>query len=259
MKLFIGTSGYQYNFWKNSFYQNNKNYLKFYSENFNIVEINYTFYKIPSEEIVKKWFEDTPNDFRFVIKMNRFVTHYKKLVDINEILKQFFNSLTNLKYKLVGILFQFGSNFGYNDHNFIKLKNLKPILKKNLFYAFEFRNQNWFNSDNTINLFKKNKWVFVFSNYPKNWFDNQSLFIPKLGNKFITSSKILYLRLHGTKDKYIGSYNQIFYKKLRKLIEESNVANVYIFFNNTDSISTKQNLPDAIFNAFEFKNYMSNI
>lgn len=104
MKLYIGTSGYYYSNWKKYFYPINlsqNDYLKYYSNYFNSVEINNTFYKIPSKKTITKWYNDTPTNFKFIIKMNNYITHYKKLTDIDKVLKNFLEIINLLKKKII--------------------------------------------------------------------------------------------------------------------------------------------------------------
>ena len=82
MKTYVGCSGYFYFEWKGVFYPEElktKNWFKYYTENFNTVEINSTFYRFPKEENLKKLYKKSPQDFVFSVKVNRVITHIKKL------------------------------------------------------------------------------------------------------------------------------------------------------------------------------------
>jgi hypothetical protein len=75
MEIYIGCSGFCYDDWKNNFYPGNlskNHWLEYYAIHFNSVEINHTFYAYPREEILKRWMDKTPEDFRFSIKAHRF-------------------------------------------------------------------------------------------------------------------------------------------------------------------------------------------
>jgi uncharacterized protein YecE (DUF72 family) len=95
--VFIGMPGFSYNF---------KN-IKDYTQEFNIVEINTTFYHTPSEDTFIKWFNDTPNNFKFIIKIPRTITHLYKLNNFNALWDKFYQNICLLKNKLHGVLFQF--------------------------------------------------------------------------------------------------------------------------------------------------------
>src|ERR1700686_2987424 len=102
MKLYCGTSGYQYSWWKHNYYPSgfgNYDMLEYYSKEFNTVEINYTFYKFPDANVIKNWYSSTPANFRFSIKVNQIITHYKKLHNVGVLLRKFIKITSHLKNK----------------------------------------------------------------------------------------------------------------------------------------------------------------
>jgi uncharacterized protein YecE (DUF72 family) len=105
-KIYIGTSGFEYNW--NNFYKNikKKDRLKHYSQNFNAVEINYSFYKLPSISTYKKWIKETPSDFCFALKLSRYITHVKRLKNVKGEFNEFLRRANTLSYKLGPILVQ---------------------------------------------------------------------------------------------------------------------------------------------------------
>jgi uncharacterized protein YecE (DUF72 family) len=235
--IFVGMSGYIYY---------HKNLLE-YSKDLNSVEINNTFYKFPQKNISQKWFDQTPQDFKFVIKMNAYITHYKKLKNTGKYIVSFLEALLPLKNKLSCVLFQFPKNFQNNEKNLKRLIKLKKYLKLKINYAFEFRHDSWFN-DNIYDFFKENNLIFVISNFKK--------FIPELSSKLITHNKI-YIRMHGTTLLYKGSYDTKTLKKIIKFIKNNNTKTNYIFFNNTDS-SLKNKIPDALHDALKLNKLIKN-
>ncbi|MEM7816795.1 MAG: DUF72 domain-containing protein, partial [Candidatus Aenigmatarchaeota archaeon] len=150
MKIYIGTSGYNYSHWKNIFYPENlktKDLLKFYSQHFNSVELNVTFYHTPSKETFQNWFKIVPNDFKFIVKGTRFITHIKKLKNCEVPLKVFFSNIKTLKNKLLCVLWQLPPFLKCNLKN---LEDFFKLLKKfspSCLYSFEFRNNSWFNKE----------------------------------------------------------------------------------------------------------------
>jgi hypothetical protein len=79
---YIGTSGWNYRHWRGNFFPNDlpsKDWLRFYADRFDTVEINYTFYRLPSKESCKAWYQQTPENFRFAVKASRYITHIKRL------------------------------------------------------------------------------------------------------------------------------------------------------------------------------------
>ena len=106
----IGTSGWSYEHWKRLFYPESlpkERWLQFYSSNFNTVEINSTFYRLPFENVVKGWHRKTPDDFVFSVKGTRQVTHRKRLRKVEEDVERFMRRMEFLGEKLKIVLWQF--------------------------------------------------------------------------------------------------------------------------------------------------------
>src|ERR1700741_5120332 len=89
-KLLVGTSGYSYKQWKGSFYPEklpDKEMLSFYGKQFSTVEINHSFYRMPSESVLLGWAKSVPESFRFALKANQQITHIKRLRNAESTLK----------------------------------------------------------------------------------------------------------------------------------------------------------------------------
>ncbi|MFW9877099.1 MAG: DUF72 domain-containing protein, partial [Candidatus Thorarchaeota archaeon] len=154
VKALIGTSGWMYNHWKGPFYPHkfpNNKMLKHYVNYFETVEVNSTFYRLPSVNTVQTWMDETPEYFIFAIKANQFITHRKYLKDGQETTKKFFEVIELLKDKLGPILFQLPPNWQLNLE---RLEEFVEILPKQYLFAFEMRNPSWYVKD-VIDLFKK--------------------------------------------------------------------------------------------------------
>src|SRR5437870_11520919 len=85
MTVYVGTSGYAYKEWKGTFYPESLHadaMLRYYAENFNAVEINNTFYRMPAESVLRNWAEQVPSSFRFIIKASRRLAHNSRLTDV---------------------------------------------------------------------------------------------------------------------------------------------------------------------------------
>jgi uncharacterized protein YecE (DUF72 family) len=109
-KAYIGTSGWNYKHWWNGeFYPKElkpSQWLSYFVQHFDTVEINNSFYRLPSEEAFQAWRSQVPPDFIFAVKASRFLTHIKRLKDPEEPLKLFFSHATHLKEHLGPVLFQ---------------------------------------------------------------------------------------------------------------------------------------------------------
>jgi uncharacterized protein YecE (DUF72 family) len=102
-KIYIGTSGWSYKHWIGAFYPEGSNSVEqfeFYSKQFDTVEINNSFYKLPPRSVFETWYEHSPKKFLFVVKANRFITHMRKLTQPQEPIARLFNSIDALKEKL---------------------------------------------------------------------------------------------------------------------------------------------------------------
>jgi uncharacterized protein YecE (DUF72 family) len=148
--LYIGTSAFTAAGWEDSFYPvgtKSADFLRYYAQHFNSVEIDSTFYRIPSEATVQGWAKKTPEGFVFAAKVPQVITHEKVLVDCDAEFKQFVDVMDILGEKLGPLLLQFGyfnkkAFIGVNDF----LARLRPFLKKlpkDHKFAVEIRNKNW--------------------------------------------------------------------------------------------------------------------
>jgi len=143
MKIYVGTSGYGYKEWKGIFYPEKitpHDMLHFYGERFDTVEINYTFYHMPTVAGLTTWAEQVPADFSFVLKAPQVITHFKLLKDVNEELKYFFKTLSVLKKKAGPVLFQLPGSFRANR---TVLEEFLDHVPAGSACAFEFRSKSW--------------------------------------------------------------------------------------------------------------------
>lgn len=144
MKIHVGTSGYGYKEWKGIFYPEKlpaREMLRFYSERLSAVEINYTFYHMPTEKVLLSWAEQVPDDFAFVLKAPQVITHRKRLHNVEEECAYFFRTLAVLGPKTGPVLFQFPPNFRVNRP---LLEGFLALIPENVPCALEFRNPSWF-------------------------------------------------------------------------------------------------------------------
>jgi len=137
--LYVGTSGFSYPTWKPEFYPAGtpqKEFLRAYADRLPSVELNATFYQLPSEERLRGWAEQTPADFRFAVKMNRRATHFGDV----SIVGTFCEQVRTLAERLGPILVQLPPTRP-RDEGWLELmlESLDPQLE----YAFEFRHESW--------------------------------------------------------------------------------------------------------------------
>ena len=143
MKYLIGTSGYNYPAWRGSFYPEKfptNKMLAFYAELFDTVEVNYTFYRMPTPALLEGWSKGTPDAFRFTLKAPRRITHDSKLQRCEDLTQIFCTTAATLGSKLGVLLFQLPPTFKRDDAVFISFLDLIPEGTR---AAFEFRHASW--------------------------------------------------------------------------------------------------------------------
>jgi len=143
MELFTGTSGYAYKEWKGTFYPEKlpqKAMLEYYASRLSAVEINNTFYRMPRASVLETWAGSVPEDFRFVLKVSRKITHFKRLKDCGEELEYLLPVARTLGERLGVLLFQLPPNLKLDLERF---DAFLPHLPGDVPCAFEFRHDDW--------------------------------------------------------------------------------------------------------------------
>lgn len=156
MKLYVGTSGYSYKEWKGSFYPEKlpaKNMLAYYSSRLPAVEINNTFYRLPQVSVLESWATQVPEGFKFSVKASQRITHFKRLLNVEEETKYLFNTVAALGDKLGVMLFQLPPNMKKDTS---RLEAFLAHLPTSVRTAFEFRHPTWFEDDVLELLSQKN-------------------------------------------------------------------------------------------------------
>lgn len=142
--LFVGTSGFAYKEWKPEFYPADlpqKRFLEHYAGVFPSVEINATFYRMPTAKVLEQWLTEAPETFTFTLKASQRITHIKRLKDADEELTYFLTVAKALGDRLGVILFQCPPNL---KHDQDRLESFLAALPgKPYRFAFEFRHDSW--------------------------------------------------------------------------------------------------------------------
>jgi uncharacterized protein YecE (DUF72 family) len=160
MKLRIGTSGYAYKEWKGVFYPEKlpqKKMLEYYGQHFNAVEINNTFYRMPKESVLLNWAADVPEDFAFILKASRRITHFKRLKDTADEVDYFLRTASVLEHRLGPILFQLPPNL---KKDIDTLAGFVSALPSRCRAAFEFRHASWYD-DEVYSVLRRHQAVFA--------------------------------------------------------------------------------------------------
>ncbi len=221
-EIMVGCSGFNYFSWKGRFYPEDlpqKKWLQYYSSVFNSVELNVTFYRLPSKSTFKRWYRETPDNFSFVLKGSRLITHLRKLNEVEEPLQAFFENALFLGEKLKVTLWQFSRGFG------LDIKKLEDFLKLLSTYkvraAFEFRNESWIKEE-VFQVISGYGFTLCMADWPS--------FLDELPVR----SEYVYIRRHGHQGSYSTCYTEEEImrdaKRIKGYAEEG--KDVYIFFNN---------------------------
>jgi uncharacterized protein YecE (DUF72 family) len=168
LKYHIGCSGWSYSSWKGPFYPpnlENSDWLRFYSQIFDYVEIDSSFYRIPNQFMVKNWVKRTPDNFRFTAKFPKMITHDKYLVDVEEDVERFLENIEPLEKKTLALLIQLPPSIEIMQ-GLEGLRNLLPLLDDRFRYAVEVRHPSWF-QDLAYNFFADNDLCLVWSQLAK--------------------------------------------------------------------------------------------
>ena len=222
-RIHIGTSGWHYNHWIGPFYPKHTpsaEFLGIYTQHFHTVEINNTFYQLPSHDTLIDWRKGTPKQFLFACKASRFITHMKKLKDPEPSIKRFLETIQVLGNKLGPILFQLPPRWKINVE---RLEGFLKVLPKKYRYAFEFRDESWFDQSVYAVLAKYHA-AFCVYNLAGRW------------SPEMVTANFVYIRLHGPGRAYQGRYQEnvlrAWAKKIRKWSD--NGKDVFCYFDNDE-------------------------
>jgi uncharacterized protein YecE (DUF72 family) len=186
LQLYSGCSGWSYTSWQGPFYPSsieNRAWLPYYSQVLNYVEIDSTFYSIPSEYMVKNWDRRTPDNFRFTAKFPKVITHEKKFKNVENDLKLFYERMEPLKDKLLALLIQLPPYYELKE-GLEDLKGYDFFFEDTFRYAVEVRHPSWF-SDLAYNFFRNSNISLVWSQ------------MDRLQTPPVVTSDFVYLRLIG--------------------------------------------------------------
>lgn len=220
----IGCSSFYNKKWVPIFYPENlssKEWFDYYSKHFCSFEINATFYKFPTLRIMQNWYNRSPDNFSYSVKVPKEITHLRKLENCEELIDKFYSVCEKgLREKLGCILFQFPPSFIYSPENLDAIILNLDTTHNNV---VEFRHESWWN-DEVINKLTINNISFC------------SVSHPKLPQHIVTQSPIQYLRLHGSKKLFYSQYtdDELEFMKYQLLLNE-NKKKTFIYFNNTAS------------------------
>ncbi|HCP08385.1 MAG TPA: DUF72 domain-containing protein [Candidatus Moranbacteria bacterium] len=236
-KIYAGTSGWVYKDWGERFYPKNLNedHLTYFSKEFKTVEINSSFYHLPTVRTFGIWKNNSSKNFIFSVKINQYITHRKRLIldeGSKRYLRIFLKNAQKLERKLAVILIQLPPNFKKNTERlesfFEFYRRQIDKLKYRPLTAIEFRHESWFN-DEAYKILEKYKIALVISSAPEY-------------RREVFTTDFVYIRMHGSEKHYAKYLN----KDLEKLKNEignypKNIKKIFVYFNNDYSAYAIEN------------------
>jgi uncharacterized protein YecE (DUF72 family) len=242
--LLLGSCSFTAEGWESTFYPpglKKAGYLGFYAEHFNSVEVDATFYRIPSEKTIHNWFAETPEKFVFACKVPQSITHESCLVDCDDQFRAFVNVMARLEHKLGPMLFQFPY---FNKKAFPKpegfldrLRAFLPKLPHDFRFAVEIRNKAWVGPE-LLDLLREHHVAFTLIDHP--WMSRPSELMNKAD---IVTSDFSYIRMLGDRyaiEELTKTWDKTVVDRRRELSEWSAVVDallsrdlkVYTYVNN---------------------------
>ncbi|MBI4318861.1 MAG: DUF72 domain-containing protein [Chloroflexi bacterium] len=231
----IGTSGWHYDHWRDRFYPEGlpkDRWLEYYGESFTTVEVNASFYRLPTERALARWRDGSPPNFLFAVKASRLITHYRRLRNVAELLDTFLDRARLLGDKLGPILYQLPPQFVRDDET---LGDFLAQLPENFRHVLEFRHASWL-SDEVYDLLRRHDVGFCVISAP--------------GQEYpaVATADFAYIRFHGSHTVYGGCYTDEELERwagiARELGRESRM--VFAYFNNDANAY-------AVYNALTLK------
>ena len=215
----IGTSGWNYKHWREIFYPRQvpvSRWLGFYTEHFDTVEVNATFYRLPRPEAFEKWYRETPRNFLWAVKGSKFITHTRRLKDSNEPLERLYSTIERLKEKLGPILFQLPPSLSFDRELFISFcRNLNPSYR----HVLEVRHPSWVDT-NVFEILNEYHIAFCISDTAGRYPSFEAI-----------TADFIYIRLHGSQKLYASEYSEEELQEWGRKIRGWNI-DTYLYFDN---------------------------
>ena len=224
----LGCSGFYYNHWKGPFYPEKlakAKWLQYYAQNFNTLEVNNTFYRFPSEKMLKAWYQKTPENFRFTLKANRAITHSRKFHNTEQLLANFYKLAYLLQEKLLCVLFQLPP---FVHKNLELLETIVDQVDFKITNVVEFRHESWWDSE-VYDFMKKKGLVFC------------AVSASELPETLVKTGSAIYIRFHGKDGWYHHFYPEKELKEWADKIRRQNAQRVFCYFNNDVNANAVKN------------------
>jgi uncharacterized protein YecE (DUF72 family) len=220
MDVRIGCSGWNYAHWRHPVYRGApaSRWLRLYAERFDTVEVNATFYRLPTRKAVAGWVATTPDEFVFAVKASRYLTHIRRLRDLGAGFERFLDRIEPLvrSPNFGPVLWQLPPTFRRDDERLAEALGRLPKLE----HAFEFRHPSWF-ADDVYALMREHAVALVIGDAPNRPFQTHELTAPWA-----------YVRFHHGSRGRRGNYSERELREWAQRIRGWPVDRAYVYFNN---------------------------
>jgi uncharacterized protein YecE (DUF72 family) len=230
----IGCSGWNYVSWRAGFYPKGmapSRWLEHYASVFDTVEVNTTFYRLARTEAVERWVRQTPEGFCFAIKSSRYLTHMKRLTDLDRGVRRLYEPLAPLAQagRLGPMLWQLPPNFHRNDERLALALEALPAGR----HAFEFRHPSWF-CEPVYELLRRHGVALAIGDRPGLDFQSHEI-----------TADFTFVRFHHGRRGRRGNYSQTELREwARRIAEWGRSVDVYAYFNNDWEVFAPRNARD---------------
>lgn len=221
VKYHVGCSGWHYEHWRGLYYAQElprPKWLSFYAQQFDTVELNNSFYRVPSEKAFTSWRESTPENFVFAVKVSRYITHIKRLRNLGSAVENFLSRAGFLREKLGPLLYQLPPSMKRNDE---LLRDFLSSLAPEYQHVIEFRHESWIDEGVFDILRRHNVGLCVFD-------------MPGFTCPPVATADFAYVRFHGSQGLYSSCYSEEelsqWAQKIARLGKDVKVS--YTYFNN---------------------------
>jgi uncharacterized protein YecE (DUF72 family) len=221
-ELRVGCSGWNYRSWRGRLYPQGvpaSRWLERYAERFDTVEVNSTFYRLASRDAVARWVQQTPSEFVFAVKASRYLTHIRRLADIETGVARFYERIQPLvdARRLGPVLWQLPENFRRDDERLASALRSLPRGR----HAFEFRHPSWFVPE-VQGLLAAHGAALVIADHPERRFQTYAM-----------TADWTFVRFHYGARGRRGNYSQTELQEwARRLARWRRERDVYAYFNN---------------------------
>jgi len=220
MAVRVGCSGWFYSHWRGIFYPRGevttKNWFGYYTNVFDTVELNAPFYRWPTAATVRRWIRDAPPGFVYSVKVNQLITHERRMVRTQALVRSFYDRVAPLGEKLGCLLFQFPPSYHYSA---ARLKSIATQLDSRVRNVVEFRHKSWWRP-NVFRTLAEKRITFC------------AVSAPRLPETIPPGQDVLYVRFSGKTRWYQHDYSAEELAGWAESIRRANAREVWIYFNN---------------------------